>query len=102
MPIAQANPSAPSTNTVLVPAVAGKLVKVKNIFFSSDTTMIVSLENSTAHATYLIKQYVIANGGLALGEEQIGNAYWTVPGEGVDYSTSAIGNVFIKIEYEQV
>ena len=102
MSIAQANPSAPATNTVLVPAIAGKLVKVKNIFFSSDTTMIVSLENSTSHATYLIKQYVIANGGLALGEEQIGNAYWSQPGEGVDYSTSAIGNVFIKIEYEQV
>ncbi len=102
MSIAQVNPSTATANGVLVPAVAGKLVKVRNIFFSSDTTMIVSLENSTTHATFLIKQYVIASGGLALGEAQLGEAYWSNPGEGVDYTTSAVGNVFIKIQYEQV
>ena len=99
---AQVNPSAATTNGVLVPAIAGRLVKISNIFFSSDTTMIVSLENSTTHATFIIKQYVIASGGLALGEAQLGSAYWSRPGEGVDYTTSATGNVFIKIQYEQI
>ena len=102
MSIAQVNPSTATANGVLVPAIAGKLVKVSNIFFSSDTTMIVSLENSTTHATFIIKQYVIASGGLALGEAQLGSAYWSRPGEGVDYTTSATGNVFIKIQYEQI
>ena len=102
MSIAQANPSTQTTNGVLVPAIAGKLCKVRNIFFSADTTMIISLENSTTHATFLIKQYIIANGGLALGREQLGEAYWSKPGQGIDYTTSANGNVFIKIQYEQV
>ena len=102
MSIAQVNPSTATTNGVLVPALAGKLVKIRNIYFSSDTTMIISLENSTDHGIYLIKQYVIENGGAALGEPQLGEAYWSKPGQGVDYSTSAIGNVFIKIQYEQI
>ena len=102
MSTAQTNPSTATTNGVLVPAISGKLVKIRNIFFSSDTTMEVSLENSTTHATLIIKQYVIASGGLSLGEAQLGEAFWSIPGQGVDYTTSANGNVFIKIQYEQI
>ncbi len=101
MNIATANPSTAQTNTVLVTAISGKVMKIRNIFISSDTTMEVSLENSIGHSL-IIKFYPAANGGLGLGHDQLGEAFWSLPHNGIDYTTSADGNVFIKIGYEIV
>ena len=97
-----ANPSTAQTNTVLVAAVATKTVKVRSLYISSDTAMTVSIENSTAHSTFLAKLYVGADGGIAIGPDAIGDSMWTIDGEGVDFTTSANGNVFIQVSYELV
>ena len=96
--IATANPSTAQTNTALVAADTARQLKVVGIYVSSDTALTVTLSSSASH-TALLKQYVAANGGqvhisaplpLALPE-------W---GEGLDYSTSANGNVWITVLYE--
>lgn len=99
---AQANPSTTQTNANLTGGISGKMLQLKHIFISSDTALTVSLMNSATHATELIKFYVAANGGLALGPDQLSRAYVTLVGEGFDYSTSANGNVFIKIGFEEL
>ncbi len=101
MNIATVNPSTAQTNEVLVAAITGKVMKIRNIFISSDTTLEVSLENSVGHGL-IIKFYPAANGGLGLGRDQLDDAYWSLPNNGIDFTTSADGNVFIKIAYEIV
>ncbi len=102
MNIVSVNPSTAQSSTALVTADASKIVKIRNIFVSSDTAMTVSIENSVTNATLLIRLYVDANGGLALGPDQLGEAFWSIWGEGLDFSTSVNGNVYIKVGYEQV
>lgn len=97
MKIATANPSTSQTNTSLVSAVSGRQLSVLGIYISSDTAMTVTLSSSSSH-TALLKQYVAANGGSV----QIAAPYalarpeW---GEGLDYSTSEAGNVWITVLY---
>lgn len=95
MPYARANPSTQQTNTNLIAAVSGKMVRVKNIYMSSDTALTVSLENSTAHSV-LWRQYVGSRGGSQPSDIHFLSAW----GEGIDYSTSGAGNVFLMVEYE--
>ena len=102
MNVASANPSTAQTNTNLVAASSQKIVKVRTVFISADTAMTVTLENSTTHATLLLRQYVDVNGGLALGPGDIDESMWTLTGEGIDYSTSVAGNVYIRVGFEQV
>ncbi len=100
MNVVDANPSTAQSSTALVTAVAGKLVKIRSIFISSDTAMTVTLENSVTNATLLLRLYVTNNGGLALGPKDIDESMWTIDAEGIDYSTSAAGNVYIRVGYE--
>ena len=102
MNVASANPSTAQTNTNLVAASSQKIVKVRTVFISSDTALTVTLENSTTNATLLLRQYVGADGGVALGPGDIDESMWTIDGEGIDYSTSAAGNVYIRVGFEQV
>ena len=101
MKILTANPSTAQTNTALQAAVTDRSFIVRGIFISSDTAMTVSIENSATHATLLWKQYVAANGGVVLGGTLAHELARTLPGEGIDYTTSANGNVFLVVMYER-
>ena len=102
MNVVDANPSTAQSNTALIAAQTQKIVKIRTIFISSDTALTVTLENSVTNATLLLRQYVGADGGVALGPGDIDESMWTISGEGVDYSTSAAGNVYIRVGFEQV
>lgn len=93
---ARANPSTQQTNTNLVPAQANRSVHSESIYVSSDTAMTITLLNSESH-TVLWRQYVGQRGGAVMPVK-----FLTKWGEGVDYSTSASGNVFILMEYSRV
>ena len=95
---AQANPSTAQTNTVLVALAAGRQVKANYIFISSDTAMTVTILDSVGH-NVLWRQYVPANGGSIIQGREI---IKSIKGEGLDYTTSATGNVFVKVGYEMV
>ena len=95
---ASANPSTAQTNTVLVALAAGRQVKAKFVYISSDTAMTVTVLDSVGH-NVLWRQYVAADGGsVAEGRE----LFKSIKGEGLDYTTSATGNVFLKVGYEMV
>jgi len=92
---AQANPSSAQTNTALVTARAARVAYLDSIYVSSDTAMTVDIVNSATH-DLIWRQYVGATGGqMASG----GALAESIAGEGFDYSTSATGNVFLKISY---
>lgn len=98
MKVARANPSTTQTNTALIPARSGRYVNVLGVYISSDTEMEVSLVNSDTHDV-VWKQYVGGNGGSFAGD---GNQPLTnsALGEGLDYSTSTNGNVFISVNWK--
>jgi hypothetical protein len=103
MPWVRANPSTQQTNTALIAAVTNKGVRVKQVYISSDTELTVTLVNGATHDV-LWRQYVGARGGQAipLGEKQKTGGMDNQWGEGIDYTTSAGGNVFLAVEYEYV
>ena len=90
---ARANPSTAQTNTVLIAARSNALVNIPFVYFSSDTELTVTLLNSVSH-TVIHRQYVGARGGQ-------GTPIFitTIYGEGVDFTTSANGNVYVDVEY---
>lgn len=91
----QANPSTAQTNTALVALKSGRYVSLASVYISSDTAMTVSLVNSVTH-DLVWRQYVGATGGAAI-EDGLGTSALN---EGIDYSTSATGNVFLKVGYK--
>ena len=91
---AQANPSTAQTNTALIPLTTGRHVKVSRVYVSSDTALTVSLVNSVTH-DLLWRQYVGATGGSSAEYD-----FTSAISEGLDYSTSATGNVFLQVGYE--
>lgn len=93
---ARANPSTQQTNTNLVPAQNNRAVLSQSLFVSADTPMTVTLLNSESH-TVLWRQYVGQRGGAVVPVK-----FLTTWSEGVDYSTSSNGNVFIMLEYSRV
>ena len=95
---AQVNPSTATTNGVLVALAAGRQVKANYIFISSDTQMIVTVLDSVGH-NVLWRQYVAADGGSIIQGREI---IKSIKGEGLDYTTSENGNVFVKVGYEMV
>ena len=95
MLFAQANPSTTQTNAALVAAKANAFVKVKSVYISSDTLLVVSLVNSATHDLKW-RQYLGANGGQGFD----GHLFDTILGEGVDLTTSTNGNVFIVVGYD--
>ena len=90
---AQANPSTAQTNAPLIPARAGHHVGVSHIYLSSDTAMTVDLVCSETHALRW-RQYVGKDGGSSAEYN-----FTSHLGEGFDFTTSANGNVFIKVAY---
>jgi hypothetical protein len=101
MSIVTANPSTAQTNTNLVAAVTDRSFVIRGLYISSDTAMTVSIENAATNATLLWRQYVAANGGVVIGGTPGFELARTISGEGIDYSTSAAGNVFVAIMYDQ-
>jgi len=95
---AQANPSTAQTNAVLIALAAGRQVKVNYIFISSDTQLVITILDSVGH-NVLWRQYVAADGGSIIQGREI---IKSIKGEGLDYTTSGNGNVFIKVGYEMV
>ncbi len=93
MSYSRANPSTQQTNTNIVASIAGTTIRIEEMYISSDTEMTVTLLNADAH-TVLSRLYVGARGGVVLPHTYI-SAY----GEGIDYTTSAGGNVYLAIEY---
>ena len=91
---AQANPSTAQTNAALIALTAGRHVKVSRVYISSDTALTVTLVNSVTH-DLLWRQYVGATGGSSAEYD-----FTSANGEGIDYSTSATGNVFLQVGYE--
>ncbi len=91
----RANPSTAQTNTSLVASISGTIIVVKEIYISSDTEMVVTLLNADAH-TVLHRIYVGARGGLVLPHQ-----FFSAQGEGLDYTTSASGNVYLAVVYER-
>jgi hypothetical protein len=98
MRTAQANPSTTQSNTALIPAEAGKSVKIFGVFISSDTAITVSLVNSATH-DLLWRQYVGATGGSGM-PVALFPLVTSTAGEGVDYSTSGNANVFLSVTYD--
>lgn len=96
MQIASANPSTAQTNAALVAASGTRTVKIKSIFVSSDTQMTVSIVNSSTH-TVIWRMYVAADGGY-YGDNL--DLYQSNAGEGLDYTTSANGNAYLRVGYE--
>jgi acyl-CoA hydrolase len=99
---AQANPSTQQTNTQLVASQANRGIRVKWIYISSDTALTVTLEGASNATEW--RQYVAANGGSLVFLDDAPGTQGTafiVLAESVDldYSTSAAGNVFIKVGY---
>ncbi len=90
---ARANPSTSQTNQNIIALNATSLVNVAFVYFSSDTEMTVTLLNSVAH-TVIHRQYVGARGGQAYPVHLT-----TAWGEGVDYTTSDNGNIYIDLEW---
>jgi hypothetical protein len=93
---ARANPAAVQTNTALAPGVSGSVVYVEDIYVSSDTELTVTISNSVTHDV-LWRQYVGARGGARFPAE-----FRSALSEGLDYSTSAAGNVFLLVNYRYV
>ncbi len=94
MPYVRANPSTQQTNTNLVASVSNKGVYIEKIYISSDTELTITLSNATAHDV-LWRQYVGARGGQWADVDML--SAWH---EGLDYSTSGAGNVFIAVKYQ--
>lgn len=94
--VARANPSTQQTNTNLVPSRSGRFVNVEHIYLSSDTEMTVTILNADTHSV-LWRQYVGARGGSAIPVR-----FKSAPGEGLDYTTSAIGNIYLQVEYRTI
>ena len=92
----RANPSTQQTNTNLEPSISGTHCKISEIYVSSDTEMLVTLLNADSH-TVLFRIYVGARGGVVLPHR-----FRTAVGEGIDYSTSTSGNVYMAIEFERI
>jgi hypothetical protein len=90
---ARANPATTQTNTNLIAAKADAFVGVAHIYLSSDTEMTITLLNSETHSV-VHRQYIGARGG-----ESTPLTIRSIYGEGIDYSTSTNGNVFIDLEY---
>ncbi len=92
----RANPATAQTNTALVPSISGTHCKVHEVYVSSDTEMLVTLLNADSH-TVLFRIYVGSRGGVVLP-----HSFRTAPGEGIDYSTSTNGNVYLAVEFERI
>lgn len=90
---ARANPSTQQTNTNIIVARSNALVNVPFVYFSSDTEMTITLLNSETH-TVIHRQYVGARGGQ--GTPVHIKTAW---GEGIDFTTSVNGNIFIDLEF---
>ena len=93
MSYTRANPSTQQTNTNLVASVSGTVIQVTEIYISSDTEMVVTILNADAH-TVLHRIYVGARGGVVLPHK-----FFAAIGEGLDFTTSAGGNVYLALEY---
>lgn len=90
-----ANPSTQQTNTALLAAQSDRAVRIKEVYITSDTELTVSIVNSSGHEV-LFRQYVGARGGLVIKLSDL----WSAWGEGLDYTTSAAGNVYLLVGYE--
>lgn len=101
MPVVQAHPTTQQTNTALVSATADRVARVLEIFVSTDTAITFSLENSTTHGTEILVVHMAANSHFFFGSENDHDLFLdSIEGEGIDYSTSAGSDVFIKVSYE--
>ena len=99
MNVAQANPSTAQTNAALIALRASRFVKVRGVYVSSDTQMVVSLVDSVTHSL-IWRQYISADGGQLIGGEKTTLLTQSLIGEGVDYTTSTNGNVFLSVNWE--
>ncbi len=90
---ARANPSTQQTNTNIIALDANSLVNVAFVYLSSDTEMTFTLLDSVSH-TVIWRQYVGARGG-----QGVPSNITTLWGEGVDFSTSVNGNIYIDLEW---
>jgi hypothetical protein len=94
---ATANPSTAQTNAALVAARDGAATKLRTVFISSDTAMTVSIVSSVDHAL-LWRQYVGATGGSYCESDY--DLAVAPTDQGLDYSTSTNGNVFISVGFD--
>ncbi len=99
MRLTQANPSTAQTNEALIAARSSRFIKVRGVYVSSDTQMIITLVNSVTHDV-IWRQYVSVDGGQLIGGTKDTLLTQSTIGEGVDYTTSTNGNVFIKVMYQ--
>jgi hypothetical protein len=90
----RANPSTAQTNAALIAPTNNKAVHVQTIYVSSDTEMTVTIVNSESH-TILWRQYVGARGGAVIPVD-----FWSTWHEGLDYTTSDAGNVFLMVGFD--
>ncbi len=95
MSYSRANPATSQTNTNIIPSISGMTVQITEWYCSSDTEMLVTLLNADAH-TVLARLYVGARGGLVLP-----HSFMSAYGEGIDFTTSSNGNVYIAIEWNR-
>jgi len=101
MKYARANPSTQQTDTVLVQGQPDHRIRVYGIFMSSDTQLVVSLEQGSE---LLWKQYLAADGGhIQWVDRNWGNPLIELdPGEDLTFTTSAAGNVFVGVSFLRV
>jgi hypothetical protein len=92
----RANPSTAQTNAALIAPTTNKAIRVQSIYVSSDTELTVTIVNSEAH-TILWRQYVGARGGAVIPVD-----FWSTWHEGLDYTTSDAGNVYLMVGFDYI
>jgi hypothetical protein len=92
----RANPSTAQTNAALIAPTTNKGIRVQSIYVSSDTELTVTIVNSESH-TILWRMYVGARGGAVVPVD-----FWSTWHEGLDYTTSTDGNVFLMVGFDRI
>jgi hypothetical protein len=97
-PAGHDNGGAAKTDQELVAAIAGQTVKVAQIAASSDSTETILIEDGS---TTLYKVYILAGDGVVVTAPTGEFLFETSEGGNVTYTSTATGNTYVHILYDQ-
>ncbi len=91
--------STAETNTELVAAVTGQIIKVAWIFYMTDTAMLVTIESGDSTAKYILTP--AASGGVDLLAPEGIFLFECASGDALTYTTDTAGKHIITVAYSQ-